>query len=181
MSKLAGRMTYLAFGVLGGIAATVLSCKLYEGNLQLAEVLQISIATLVAFTGGMSAIAATKATAITEMSQKKEDNRRIERILTAKFAIEDARSVFDDETYPAHKPRTFAYIEGFDVPKRMIDLALMEPLNKKQYQAFMSAQATIVRMQRSHIENGDLDPAAREWATEQLTESLNQLQKSETS
>lgn len=172
MSELAGRLTYLGFGVLTGSAAIAGYFGYFRSNFDVTNTLQILIATFTAIAGGMSAYAAHQAATVTKKTHDNAEKLHEIRIACAKSVITETLSIMQDGQYELHKPLVIANIEGFIMSCQVIEFALIEPMDATQHQALWQARATIQQMCATHKELGHLPPDRREWVEGQLVSVL---------
>ena len=172
MSKLAGRMTYLGFGVLMG-SSTIIGYNAYFGSeFNSTNTLQILIAALTAVTGCMSAYAAHQAATITRKTHDNAEKQHRIRVRSAKNVIKQTLNILQDPAFNRSKPLILDNIESYAMSCQVIEFALIEPMGDKQNMALWQAKATIQQMCSHHKAEEGLTPRRREWAEEMLSDAL---------
>tara|TARA_R110000765_G_scaffold102491_6_gene191305 strand:- start:5603 stop:6142 length:540 start_codon:yes stop_codon:yes gene_type:complete len=157
MRKLAGRMTYLGFGMFAGIAITVATSKYLGGITQSDNAFQVLIATVTACTGALSAFAAYSVYNIAKVTHSRDlqvSKSRIEStnklIKSTHDGFEAAISTYNGGTITVDDIHTYRAID------ELIGKALDEPLDQEIYIAYWSVRAALRAMCDKHDKNGHL-------------------------
>ena len=175
MSNLAGRKTYLSFGILAGVSIATVTSHFANTDTQPAETIQIVIAAFTGLAGCMSALAAYQSSIVTKKTHDNATKLHEIRLRGAISVIKQTLDILQDPGLKRHEPVVFENIEGYVLSCQLIEMALMEPLNEDLYQALWQSRAAIQQLCAHHKEDGHITPRRREWVEGMLTGALEAL------
>lgn len=140
MTKLAGRFTYLGFGILAGSSACAGFYKFFNGDFDFTVTLQILISTAAVIAAALSAYAAYKAASITELNHTRFQQNSEMRISSAIRVIKNVRKILSKAIKDSPAGIKIYNPLSYKAAAEMMTHVLNEPLvSEEMYLCFWDA------------------------------------------